>query len=91
MAQERRSAILHGFLEGKYHIVVGTGVLARGLDLVNVQQASPGKGPFTLVLQISGVMCRDFYVLFLVSNQVFIFDMPFSVREFIHQVGTIDS
>ena len=38
MAQERRSAILHGFLEGKYHIVVGTGVLARGLDLVNVQQ-----------------------------------------------------
>ena len=38
-AQERRTAILHDFLEGKYSIVVNTGVWARGLDLVNVQQA----------------------------------------------------
>ena len=38
MAQERRSQILTGFLEGKYSAIVATGVLARGLDLKNVQQ-----------------------------------------------------
>ena len=38
MTQERRSQILSGFLEGKYSAVVATGVLARGLDLKNVQQ-----------------------------------------------------
>ena len=39
-AQERRTAILRDFLEGKYSICVNTGVWARGLDLVNVKQAS---------------------------------------------------
>ena len=40
MAQQRRSEILKGFLEGKYSAIVATGVLARGLDLKNVQQVS---------------------------------------------------
>ena len=40
MAQERRSQILAGFLEEKYSAVVATGVLARGLDLKNVQQVT---------------------------------------------------
>ena len=40
MTQERRTTILHDFLEGKYSVVVNTGVWGRGLDLVNVQQAS---------------------------------------------------
>lgn len=38
MEQERRSAILSGFLAGKYEAIVATGVLARGLDLHNVKQ-----------------------------------------------------
>lgn len=38
MAQERRSEILEGFREGKYSVIVATGILARGLDLKNVQQ-----------------------------------------------------
>ncbi len=38
MAQERRSSILQGLLEGKYSVVVATGVLARGLDLLHVRQ-----------------------------------------------------
>uniref|UniRef100_A0A1X7TXZ4 RNA helicase n=1 Tax=Amphimedon queenslandica TaxID=400682 RepID=A0A1X7TXZ4_AMPQE len=56
MEQERRSAILSGFLAGKYEAVVATGVLARGLDLHNVKQ-------------------------------IFIFDAPSTIDEFIHQVG----
>ena len=40
MSQERRSQILTGFLEGKYSVIVATGVLSRGLDLKNVQQVS---------------------------------------------------
>ena len=40
MAQERRSGILQGFLEGKYSVVVATGVLARGIDLMHVRQVS---------------------------------------------------
>lgn len=55
MAQERRSAVLEGFLEGKHMCVVATGVLGRGLDLVNV-------------------------------TQVYNFDMPSSITDFIHQV-----
>lgn len=39
MAQERRSFILKGFQEGRYEVIVSTGVLARGLVLPNVQQA----------------------------------------------------
>ncbi|CAI8006463.1 Probable ATP-dependent RNA helicase DDX59 [Geodia barretti] len=58
MAQERRSQILAGFLEEKYSAVVATGVLARGLDLKNVQQ-------------------------------VFVFDMPSSIAEFVHQCVTV--
>ncbi len=38
MAQERRSSILQGLLEDKYSVVVATGVLARGLDLLRVKQ-----------------------------------------------------
>ena len=38
MAQERRSEILSGCLEGKYSVVVATNVLGRGLDLVSVKQ-----------------------------------------------------
>lgn len=38
MEQERRTSILSGFLNGRYDIVVATGVLARGLDLKNVRQ-----------------------------------------------------
>ena len=38
--QERRTTILHDFLEGKYSVVINTCVWGRGLDLVNVQQAS---------------------------------------------------
>ena len=38
MLQERRSAILKGFLDGRYQVIVSTGVLARGLDLNNVKQ-----------------------------------------------------
>ena len=38
MAQERRSAIVRGLQEGAYSVVVSTGVLARGLDLVHVNQ-----------------------------------------------------
>ena len=41
MAQERRSEIVRGCLEGKYSVVVATNVLGRGLDLVTVRQASP--------------------------------------------------
>ena len=57
MVQERRSAVLQGFLEGKHMCVVATGVLGRGLDLVNV-------------------------------TQVYNFDMPNSITDFIHQVRT---
>ena len=56
MVQERRSAVLQGFLEGKHMCVVATGVLGRGLDLVNV-------------------------------TQVYNFDMPNSITDFIHQVS----
>ena len=56
MVQERRSAVLQGFLEGKHMCVVATGVLGRGLDLVNV-------------------------------TQVYNFDMPNSITDFIHQIG----
>ena len=38
MAQERRSEIVQGCLEGKYSVVVATNVLGRGVDLVNVKQ-----------------------------------------------------
>ena len=41
MAQERRSEIVRGCLEGKYSVVVATNVLGRGLDLVTVRQVSP--------------------------------------------------
>lgn len=56
MAQERRSFILTGISDGRYEVVVATGILARGLNLRKVQQ-------------------------------VFNFDMPSSIEEFIHQVG----
>lgn len=56
MTQERRSAVLQGFLEGKHMCVVATGVLGRGLDLVSV-------------------------------TQVYNFDMPNSITDFIHQIG----
>ena len=38
MEQERRTSILSGFLNGRYDVVVATGILARGLDLKNVRQ-----------------------------------------------------
>ena len=58
MTQERRSMILREFLEGRHSVIVATGILARGLDLINVEQ-------------------------------VFNFDMPTSIAEFIHQVKLI--
>ena len=78
-AQERRTAILRDFLEGKYSICVNTGVWARGLDLVNVQQASLRDRLAKLE-----VACFDVHVSCLI--QVFVFDMPSTVRQFIHQV-----
>lgn len=56
MAQERRTAVVEGLLDGRYSVVVTTNVLGRGVDLSTVQQ-------------------------------VFVFDMPSSLLEFIHQVG----
>jgi ATP-dependent RNA helicase DDX59 len=41
MEQERRSTILKDFLNGRYQVIVATGVLARGLDLTHVQQVTP--------------------------------------------------
>ena len=76
--QERRTAILRDFLEGKYSVCVNTGVWARGLDLVNVQQASRDH------LAELEVACFD--VLVSCFIQVFVFDMPSTVRQFIHQV-----
>ena len=38
MAQDRRSSVLKDFLDGKHSVVVSTGLLARGLDLLHVQQ-----------------------------------------------------
>lgn len=49
---------MKGLLEGDYDVVVSTGVLGRGLDLVSVK---------------------------LVVN----FDMPSSMDEYVHQVGTV--
>ncbi|XP_063154447.1 probable ATP-dependent RNA helicase DDX59 [Candoia aspera] len=36
-SQSERTAILQGLLQGKYEVVVSTGVLGRGLDLVNIK------------------------------------------------------
>ena len=72
MSQERRSQILAGFLEGKYSAVVATGVLARGLDLKNVHQVTQN-------------LMKNILLIF--KFQVFIFDMPSSIAEFVHQVG----
>lgn len=38
MVQERRSEIVQEFLEEKHSVLVTTNVLARGIDLVSVQQ-----------------------------------------------------
>uniref|UniRef100_A0A8C5QK90 RNA helicase n=1 Tax=Leptobrachium leishanense TaxID=445787 RepID=A0A8C5QK90_9ANUR len=56
-AQMERTRILKGLLQGQYDVVVSTGVLGRGLDLINVK---------------------------VVVN----FDMPSSMDEYVHQVGT---
>ena len=76
---KRRTEILRDFREGKYSICVNTGVWARGLDLVNVQQASLRDRLAELE-----VACFDVYISCLI--QVFVFDMPSTVHEFIHQV-----
>uniref|UniRef100_A0A8C6VJ16 RNA helicase n=1 Tax=Naja naja TaxID=35670 RepID=A0A8C6VJ16_NAJNA len=36
-SQSERTAILQGLLQGKYEVVISTGVLGRGLDLVNIK------------------------------------------------------
>ncbi|XP_039185472.1 probable ATP-dependent RNA helicase DDX59 [Crotalus tigris] len=36
-SQSERTAILQGLLQGEYEVVVSTGVLGRGLDLVNIK------------------------------------------------------
>ena len=74
MAQDRRSQILKGFLEGKYSAIVATGVLARGLDLKNVQQ---------VYIIIYGLCV---FLLSVFVAQVLVFDLPSSVAEFVHQV-----
>ena len=38
MAQERRTAVVEGLLDGRYSVVIATNVLGRGVDLSNVRQ-----------------------------------------------------
>ena len=38
--QNERTVALKSFIEGRYHVIVSTGILARGVDLLNVKQVS---------------------------------------------------
>ena len=76
MAQQRRSEILREFLSNKHSVLVTTNVLGRGIDLVNVRQVRRW---------VVRIYCLEVItVLFL---QVYIFDMPASLLDFIHQVS----
>lgn len=55
-SMKERREIMRSFLEGEVPVVVATGVLGRGVDLLGVRQ-------------------------------VIVFDMPNSIKEYVHQIG----
>ena len=48
MAQGERMAVLNAFIDGKFPVLVATGIAGRGLDLVNVTQVVNFDPPATI-------------------------------------------
>ena len=86
--QQRRTEIVREFLDGRHSVLVATNVLARGVDLQPVHQVSitcQGLASHSHCLSdFCLVVCL--FCLFVVCLQVFVFDFPSSLLEFIHQV-----
>ena len=76
MEQERRSAILSGFLARKYEAIVATGVLARGLDLHNVKQVRKRRRRRRRGDREGGCIWRDGYLYFCWTRYLYLMLLP---------------